>query len=170
MFFLLKHIQYLNSFHFQNLFQIFFTFRTFCFFQNTSVGSQNQVPNQIYQYCGCEQEKKKKGRGQIRGMGTERDRDEERAVTHGDRKSECTVSVLEVWCLWCQPSSAHMSSPSLPGNYHSVPLEPRWLLGETLSVWCCKEGSPMQFSLSSLLFSFVCDSSRQVRSNIMLHC
>lgn len=27
-------------------------------------------------------------------------------------------------------------------------------------VWCSKEGSPMQFSLSSLLFSFVCDSSR----------
>lgn len=32
-------------------------------------------------------------------MGAERDREEERDVTDRDRKSVCTVSVLEVWCL-----------------------------------------------------------------------
>lgn len=64
----------------------------------------------------------------------------------------CVPSVFSrlAW-LWCQPSSAHMSSPSLPGNYSSVPAEPHWLLGETLRVWSSKEGSPVQSFISSLL-------------------
>lgn len=62
------------------------------FFQN--MGSQTQLPIKSIYTAG-----KRKGRGQGGAMGTDRDGDEESAVTHRDRKSVCSVSVLEVWCL-----------------------------------------------------------------------
>lgn len=66
--------------------------------------------------------------------------------------------------LWCQPSSAHMSSPSLPGNYSSVPAEPHWLLGETLPFDVLKKD--LQCSLSSLLFClWFIQTFSQVRSD-----
>lgn len=154
--------------HFQKFFSVSKLLFSLFHFWNPSFKRLLHMPQ--IKSCNFTVRCMKKGRegGWVERLQKETDKQREMSQTETERV--CVKSVFSRSGVFdVGPSSAHMSSPSLPGNYNSVPLEPRWLLGETLSVWCSKEGSPMQFCLSSLFFSFVCDSSRLWQSYQHFH-
>lgn len=65
--------------------------------------------------------------------------------------------IFTLWCEYCPHVRPLFFCPEITT---ASLRSPRWLQRATLTVWCSKDGSSMQFSLSSRLLSFVCDSSR----------
>lgn len=136
-----------TDFTLKHLFWTHFTLNTFSFFQH--VISQNQLHIPLVGQNGwCqlgeradngygERQKKKSGMSETQ---TKRVR-----VQSAYSRSVFDVSRVVPTCPAPLCQEITTLSPRCPTDC--------W---EKSSVWCSKEGSPMQFSLSSLLFSFVC--------------